>query len=383
MASSPLAYINLATRNRSLTVAARIASITIREFVSEPRPSGSGLSLPASYDEGVTESPGRIPGWLPQVLGYSISAGCLIFVLRGYRFDELGPSLRTLDYRWVALAVVTDFAVYLVHGCRWTTLLFPVARVNVWRTVQAIYIGLFANEVLPLRPGEVIRCYLVAHWNDLRLSLTVASAVVERLIDGIWIVVTFFITASVVRGIPRDLTIMVRSFGALLLLCAGVLFWIAIHKHHAHATLNEGRWSVTLRHIVEGLHLMGNPRTLGLTVAISLFYFALEMFFVFTLMRAYGLDLSFWVAGGVLTILRLSTVVPNAPGNLGVVNFACVVALSLFEVEKTDAKTFSIIYSVASTMPHLVGGAIATALTGLNIGELRDRARQGARQAGK
>ena len=38
-----------------------------------------------------------------------------------------------------------------------------------WRTVQSIYIGLFANEVLPLRVGELIRCYLLAHWNSLRI----------------------------------------------------------------------------------------------------------------------------------------------------------------------------------------------------------------------
>ncbi len=331
----------------------------------------------------MTESRRRIPGWLPQALGYSVSAACLIWVLHGYRFDELGPTLRTLDYRWVAVAAAADFAVYLAQSCRWTALLFPVARIGLWRTVQAIYIGLFANEVLPLRPGEVIRCYLTAHWNDLRLSVTFASAGVERIIDGVWIAAAFFVTTNFVRGIPRDLTIFVRLFCVLLLIGAGLLFWIVTHKQHAHTVLSESRWSVTLRHIVEGLHLMGDPRTLGLTVAISLLLFVLEMLFLFALMRAYGLDLSFWVAGGVLTILRLSTVVPNAPGNLGVVNFACVVALSLFEVEKTDAKTFSIIYSVATTMLHLTGGAIATALTGLNIGELRDRARQGARQAAK
>ena len=81
-------------------------------------------------------------------------------------------------------------------------------------------------------------------------------------------------------------------------------------------------------------------------------------------MRAYGLDLSFWVAGGVLTLVRLSTVVPNAPGNLGLINLACVMALGLFEVEKNDAKTFSIILFVALTLPLLIGGAVATALTG-------------------
>jgi autotransporter-associated beta strand protein len=83
-------------------------------------------------------------------------------------------------------------------------------------------------------------------------------------------------------------------------------------------------------------------------------------------------------AGGVLTLVRLSTVVPNAPGNLGLINLACVMALGIFEVEKTDAKTFSIILFVTLTIPLLIGGALATALTGVNIGELRDRAKRGA-----
>jgi uncharacterized protein (TIRG00374 family) len=317
------------------------------------------------------------------VLGYSISAACLFWVLHGYPLDELWPTLRALDYRWVALAVAADLVVYVAHGWRWTTLLAPVARVNFWRTVQSIYIGLFANEVLPLRTGEVIRCYLLAHWNDLRLSLTFASAGVERIIDGIWLLTAFFITASFVRGIPRDLTILVQVLALMLLIGAAILFWTVMHKQHAHAVLSESRWSSTLRHIVEGLHLMGNPRTLGLTAAISLLYLALQILSVFALMRAYGLDLSFWVAGGVLTLVRLSTVVPNAPGNLGLINLACVMALGIFEVEKNDAKTFSIILFVALTLPLLIGGAVATALTGVTIGELRDRAHRGARQAGK
>jgi len=331
----------------------------------------------------VAASTGKIPRWLPQALGYTVSAGCLLWVLHGYPLDELGPSLRSLDYRWVALAVAADLAVYIVHGWRWCTLLIPVARVGFWRTVQSIYIGLFANEVLPLRTGEVIRCYLLAHWNDMRLSLSLASAGLERIIDGIWMIAAFFVTANFVRGIPRDLNLLVKVLALLLLTGAALLFWIVNHKHHAHAVMKESRWASTLRHIVEGLHLMGNPRTLGLSALISLLYFALQVLSVFALMRAYGLDLSFWAAGGVLTLVRLSTVVPNAPGNLGLINLACVMALGLFEVERTDAKTFSIILFVALTMPLLIGGAIATGLTGLNIGELRDRARQLARQSSK
>jgi hypothetical protein len=94
-------------------------------------------------------------------------------------------------------------------------------------------------------------------------------------------------------------------------------------------------------------------------------------------MKAYGLDLSFWVAGGVLALVRFATVVPNAPGNVGLVQVACVLALGLFDVERNDAKTFSFIMYVAWTLPLLVGGAIALALAGVNLGDVRDRASRG------
>jgi len=321
-----------------------------------------------------------IPSWVPQVLGYCLSAGCLIWVLHGYRWDELVPAIKDLDFRWVAVGILADLSVYVVHGWRWNTLLLPVARLKLWRTVQAIYIGLFANEVLPLRVGELIRCYLLAHWNGLRLSVGFASAAMERLIDGFWMLTAFVITASLVKGIPEDLVILVQILGVLLILGAVLLLWVIIHKQEAHAAIRESRWASTLRHVIEGLHLMGNVRTLTRTALISLLYLGMHMFSLYALLKAYKTDYSFWVAAGVVVLIRLATVVPNAPGNLGVVNLATMKALELFDFPANDGKTFSIILWGAWTLPLLLGGAVATALTGVNLGELRDRAKAGIRE---
>lgn len=323
----------------------------------------------------------KLPSWAPQAAGYLVSTACLVWVLHGYPISDLIPTIRALDFRWVLFAVICDLAVYVTHAWRWNTLLAPVIRLKLWRTVQAIYIGLFANEVLPLRSGELIRCYLLAHWNNMRLSLSFASAAVERVIDGFWMLACFLVTASLVKGIPRDLIILVQILGALLVVAAGVLLWIVARKLDAHAAIPEGRWASTLRHIVEGLHLMGNPRTIGLTVAISFLYVALQFVSVYALMKADGLDLSIWVAAGVLTIVRFGTVIPTAPGNVGLFQWACVLAMGLFDVEKNDAKTFSFIMFFALTLPLLIGGAVAVAMTGLNISELRDRAKHGIQTA--
>jgi uncharacterized protein (TIRG00374 family) len=324
----------------------------------------------------------KFPSWLPQVLGYTVSLVCLLWVLNGYDFAELANDFRTLDFKWVALAVTADLAVYVCHGWRWQTLLAPVSRLNFWRTVQSIYIGLFANEVLPLRPGEVIRCYLLAHWNDLRLSVGFASAALERVIDGVWMLVFFFVTATFAKNMPGEIVFAAELMGAGLVIAVGALVWVLRRHHHSHAVIAEGRWSASIRNIIEGLQLMGNRRILALTSLLSLIYFGLQVVTMWALMRAYALDYSFWIAGGALTIVRLGTLVPNAPGNVGLVNAAIMVAIKLFEGNENDAKGFSFVYLVAQTAPLLIGGAIATALTGLNIAQLRERARARAEQHG-
>ena len=322
----------------------------------------------------------KLPRWLPQALGYTASAACVAWVLRGYSVrDQLLPTIRELDWRWVSLALAADLAIYFAQALRWNTLLAPVALISPWRTVQAIFIGQFANQVLPLRSGELIRCYMVAHWNGLRLSLSFASAALERLIDGFWLLAAFLVTAVFLREVPRDLAIGVRVMGAVLIVCATLLFWVVFHKQHAHAVMSESRWASTARHVVEGLHLMGNARTMGLTSLLSLLYMVLQVVTVWALMKADRLDLGFWSAAGIVTIIRVAIVIPNGPANLGLLQVACILAMGLFDVERNDAKNFSNIMLAAETIPLLAAGAVAVALTGLNIHQLRDRARHGVR----
>ena len=319
----------------------------------------------------------KVPRWVPQLLGYALSAGCLVWVFHNSKIGDFLPQLRQLEWQWVALGMALDLLVYICHAWRWVLLFQPVDRLPFWRTVQAIYIGLFANEVLPLRVGELIRCYLVAHWNDQLISVVFASAAIERVIDGFWMILSFIVAAQHLPGIPHWLTYFVRALEVVVIVAAALLAYVMIHKSHAHAIVKESRWATVLRHVVEGLHTMGNGPTLARVMPVSFLYLILQVLSYWALMRAFQLDLSIWDAAAVLAIVRLGTVVPNAPGNIGLINVACVIALyNVFGVERNDAKDFSFVLWGALTLPLLAGGAIATALTGLNLGEIHHNARQ-------
>jgi len=322
----------------------------------------------------------RMPSWMPQALGYCASAACFIWILHRYSFrEDLLPALHELDWRWVSVAIAANFAIFVAQAWRWNTLLAPVVDANLGRTTQSIFIGQLFTQVLPLRTGELIRCYLLAHWNDLRISLSFASAAVERLIDGFLMLAALLATVLAGTPMPHNVILGVEVVSAFLVIGAGLLGWIVLHKQHVHAVIRENRWTSTLRHLVEGLHMMGNPRTLAWTTLISVIYLGVQVFAVEALMKADQMDFSFWQAGGVLAIIRLVIVTPSGPGNLGLLQIGCVVALKLFTVEDHVAKTFSILLSVAEAIPGLIGGAIAIALTGLNFNELRERAHRGMR----
>ena len=315
----------------------------------------------------------KIPSWLLPALGYTLSAISLVWVFRGFNLQQTLADLASLDWRFVSVAVVFDLSVYLAHGWRWNILLRPVARPSFWRSVQAIYIGLYANEVLPLRTGEVIRCYLLAHWNKLPISLALASAAIERILDGIWLVIALLITTHLVP-LPGYLIEGTRVLGVGLSFLMVLLVFVAIHKQKAHAVVSESRWASGLRHVVEGIHAMGNWRTMLATAGASLVYLALQIIPVWALMEGYGLDLSIWAAAAVYIILRLGTVIPNAPGNAGLYQFFCVLGLGLFNVPKSTAVGFSLMMFGVLTLPLLIGGFLAVALTGLSLKDIRSHA---------
>jgi uncharacterized membrane protein YbhN (UPF0104 family) len=203
--------------------------------------------------------------------------------------------------------------------------------------------------------------------------MAVSSAVIERILDGVWLVVALFITTRLLP-LPQYLIEGTEIMGLGLCFMLGLLIFIAVHKQKAHAVFSETKWASGLRHAVEGIHAMGNWRTMLAATGASLVYLALQIVPVWALMEGYGLDLSIWAAAAVYIVLRLGTVIPNAPGNAGLHQFFCVLGLGLFNVPKSTAVGFSLMMFGILTLPLLIGGFIAVALTGLKLGDIRTRA---------
>jgi glycosyltransferase 2 family protein len=275
-------------------------------------------------------------------LGYIVALVCCIWILHGVEARPLVGTAARLRWNIVALAVVLDVASYAVQGYRWTVLLRPAGHLPWMRSTQAIYAGLFANELLPLRPGEGIRAWLVARWLGAPVRTVVPSIVIERLFDGVCLAGGLGLTLLFVE-LPTELVRTANMLGVVILAAAvGCAVYLGRSREQS-------------------------IRALAVALVMSLVVLAAQALAFWLMVRACRAPLGFWEAGAVLLIVHLGTAIPAAPGNLGTYQLACVAGLVVFGVDRTAATNLSLIVFVLLTVPLIAVGSFAFGSSGATL----------------
>ncbi len=313
-----------------------------------------------------------------------VSVACLAWALHGVSWTELWEEIRELDWRWVSIGVIADLLVYVVQAWRWNLLLLPVAPVSPWASVGAIYVGLFANEVLPLRAGELIRCFLMGRWSKIPISVTLASALIERIFDGILLIVGLFFSLRYIRhfhlshGQARAIEIITTgsiTLTILLLICAALLAVAMYWREQALDALLDAPLFSWAHVFIEDLHRIGHSRFLYFSAGVSVPYLLLQIVPVYAVMQAYGFDGVSWAqAGALMVLLRLGSVVPQAPGNVGLFQVLSTLGLTLFGVPGAMARRFTLILWVVVTLPLVIVGFVALVASGAKMADIQREA---------
>jgi glycosyltransferase 2 family protein len=317
-------------------------------------------------------------GALKASFGYILAAACLVWVFHDIRFDSLFSNLGRTKWGLVGLGLGFDVLSYVLQGARWHLLLRPVGPISIVRTIQATYAGLFINEVLPMRVGEIARGYLVSRWMSTGFARILPSMAMERLFEGIWLAAGIGITAMFVPLPVR----LIRSADILggLVLALTVVFVILVFR--APRRPEEGgpgrasnnpiaRAKSILAGLGSGFRAIGLTRFTWLAFGLTLLVFAGQAMAFWIILLGYGIPVSFWVGAAAFLIIHFGTALPNAPANVGSYQFFCVLALTLFGVDKTAATGFSIVVFILLTLPLLGFGSVALGKSGATIAGIR------------
>ncbi len=137
--------------------------------------------------------------WLGAVIGVL----ALLWALRNFDVERLRQVLATADYRLLLPLPALVALEQLVRAIKWRQFLHPLRAVGIRRLFAAIMIGYLANHLAPVRVSPLVRAWIVARLEAMRVGTVLASIVLERIVDG-FVFVGFTVAAIAFVTFPDE-----------------------------------------------------------------------------------------------------------------------------------------------------------------------------------
>jgi uncharacterized protein (TIRG00374 family) len=318
------------------------------------------------------------------IAGLALSALLVYLSIRGIDFQGVADGFRTIRYGYVLPAVAMIFLMQVLRSYRWGLILSPIAKIDQLSLFSVTSVGFLAIIAIPARLGELARPYLITKKSCLKMSSALGTIVVERVLD---ILTVLIISAFVVFFTPLP-TWLVRSSILLLLATLALLSFMILIIAKREATLRvlgpligklparyAGGLNRLICHFLEGFQIMVDPALLFSVTGLSIFIWLMDVFAIYLLFLAFGFQLPVAAAFVLMIILMIGIAIPTAPGFIGNWHYFSILGLSLFNIPKTDALTFAIIYHFLSIGILIVLGLAFLPFNRFSIADLRQQAR--------
>ena len=202
------------------------------------------------------------------------------------------------------------FAGVWLRSARWG-LLLPEHSVKTSTLFRALVVGFTVNNLLPLRMGEIARAYLLSRWCRIPYGATIASLVVERVLDGLSLAVLLLLSLTLVSAPGYLLVVGVLAAGGFL--GGAIVLALAAWRAEMLTTLAgffarrlPPRFEDVLMRVAtsfaRSLALVHDPARLVRLLGISLLAWCFELGLFFVLLVSFKLPASYPLA--LLVVLR-------------------------------------------------------------------------------
>ncbi len=317
--------------------------------------------------------------------GILISLLFLVFAFRGQNFGQIRDALGQVNYLYLLPALALYFAGVWIRAIRWSVLLRPLADVPARQAFPIVVVGYMANNVLPLRTGELVRSYVLGRRFGVRKTSALATIAVERLFDGLTML-GFMLTAATVVSLTSELRqvalVAFVLFAAVLIGLFVLTLGGNLRDRLLQLVLGPLPTPITDRverlaeSFLSGLGVLTRKTDLALVAGTSLVAWLLEASMYWTIARGFGLELrdAMGLAAALLTtgVANLATLIPSSPGYVGPFeNGVLWVANGALGVSRSVALSYALVVHAALLFPITLLGLLEWWRQHLSLDQVR------------
>ena len=277
---------------------------------------------------------------------------------------------------------------YVIRAYRWQYLLQPIGPTRFRTAFRTTVIGFAALGLLPARAGDVLRPYLLARQEGLRTSATLATIVMERVLDLIAVLALLALyvwgladPARLPRPLLRTIEVSSALAGAVAVVLMILMWVLATHPERIgrlvfsaaqvlpHAMAD--RLAGLARAFSSGFAVAREPRALASALVWSFPLWIVIAAEAWLVTIAFGIEMPFTGSFLLQALLVIGVAVPT-PGAVGSYHEAYRIGVTTFFGAPNDAAVAAAIVTHAiSYVPVVLTGIVFMAQDGLSLGQLK------------
>lgn len=306
-----------------------------------------------TVDSNAAEERKRPSPWY-WILAGGLAASLLYYSLRGVEWLRVWQIILGARWQYLAVGAILSVINYFVRSLRWRVLLNARAHFRVGPVFWATMAGYMGNSFLPARAGEVVRSFIISNQSALSKTYVLTTALTERLMDAIALVLCGSVVLLQVRPKPAWMdqvgrtTAAIAALGALMVVVlphAERMIQKAILRMPLPGTLRD-RVAGFAQQILLGLRVFHHAgRLLSFTLLTGVIW-GLDAVGTMVMGRAFDIYMTFPVAMLLLAGMGLGSALPATPGYVGIYQFVAVTILPPFGIDRNASIAFILVVQV-------------------------------------
>ncbi|MFQ5401036.1 MAG: lysylphosphatidylglycerol synthase transmembrane domain-containing protein [Anaerolineae bacterium] len=314
-------------------------------------------------------------------LGVGVSAVFLWWTLNGLPLRTVWEDVVTAEYLWLIPGIAAYFVAVWARTWRWDYLLRPLKRISLRRLFPVVVIGYMGNNIFPFRAGEVLRSYVLRRREEVPMSASLSTVIVERVFDGL-VMLLFVFAALPFAPLPSSgIQALVIVASAAFFTALAAFFLIAAMPDRALALLE---WLCarllpppTRRPLLDaagrfllGLESLRSLRNVFMIFLSSTVIWLLEVVKYWFVMHAFNFQVSFFALMLMNGVVNLATTLPSAPGYIGTFDKPGIEVLELYGVARQTATAYTLVLHAALLLPITLLGFVYMLQEGLGWADI-------------
>jgi glycosyltransferase 2 family protein len=296
----------------------------------------------------------------------------------GWDFDWhlFVSSLWNIQPWWLTLSIVATLLTYVVRAIRWRVLLSPLKAIPMGPLISTNVLG-FSAIYLIGRAGELVRPLWLTRREQVPLTASVATIIVERFLDSLMLIALFggaLLLVKLPSAAEHTVTLMKNTAWIMVAGSVAALFFFFIFRSNVERIVRYvpiARLALLLKSFAEGLSFLDKGSSFGLALVHSVLVWAVIVLqFWFMLL---GMNFHFSISAATLVMVGAAIgSIAQVPGIGGGFQAGYVFCMTtFFIVPPEQAIATSLVAWISSYVPTVLVGGLYMASHGLSLKELR------------